>query len=280
MLPGTVIRKKFDKKKVIYQRKPPYFLLENDSFTMENIKEIQEYIEDRTGNYVDNVRLPDLIEGKEGNVEIEGDAGEYIKGVSFNGDITKNWNFENFQNFIETNVFTYIITRERPFKNITSLLAKLFPGKTENLYNVIIKHNDIIEEYSLYRFIEEKQKNNFYNRSKVYAEWVITNNIIIYQIFADLQLYNKARTSYTMIQPILEVNIDNYEKFLSAKGIEDYYLYIANSAYESVKNKLYDNYSNDTERLSFQNESDKYDYYKTTGKNCNNYNIKLFIKKY
>jgi hypothetical protein len=256
VLPGTRIREKADREGVVYQNKPPYFMMKGWGFDLNYIREIVQYSDDVTGYSYTVKGLPDFTVGRDGIL---------INSIGFHGDNVTSWDGVRYRNYIETNVFSFRIRIGR-VDVIKDGLRELIGGLSclIELINVIFEYDGIIAEKGLIDFLLEFESDNLQRRMHIFEEWGAGLKIKFYQVFRSVREYDRAEIEYALIEPILMVTRDNYTCIVH---VEDRLpnLLITRDIYRDIKGYIVNSYRDGIEKIAFEDEGDQEDFYMGIG---------------
>ncbi len=257
VLPGTMIREKAESEGVVYQKKPPYFMIKGWEFESNYIRDIIQYSDDVTGFSYTIKRLPDFTAGRNGIL---------INSIGFHGDNLTSWDGVRYRNYIETNVFSFRIRIGRA-DFIEAGLRKLIGGLScwAELINVIFEYDGIIAEKGLIDLLLEFESDSFQRRMHIFEEWNAGLKIMFYQIFQSRKKYDRADMEYTLIEPILMVTEDNYNdiEYIDTDRLPN--LLVTRSVYSCIREHIVKMYRDDIERIAFEYERDQEDFYMVIG---------------
>lgn len=258
LLPGTKIRNEVKQENINFQKKPPYFIIESNGFTFDNILDLKEYIEQITGFYSLEKRLPDLTINRES---------KYFNSCMFDGNIISNWESKLYNEIIDSNVFNFHANIDKEI-DLFIALQKLFSDKkeTSELYNVVLITDIFFDENIIINFLNEFEVDNFYRRIHIYDSWSKGNRISFYQITKSIECFEKLYTNYQLIEPVLKITEKNIQKF--KEYIETFEapinILLSEKVYEINKDFFLDVYQSFLENISFTNDND----YKLFMKDC------------
>ncbi len=254
ILPGTVIRDAAIEGKINYIQKPPYYYNYGWGMSYDDIIEITQYTETKTGYSHMIRRMPDFISAPDG---------ELIKGVYFGGDEIKNWDGNRYKNYINTNVFSFfinLINSEFLYNGLDCLLSNL---PASELYNVIVYSDVIINEKKLYKINSLINDDHLMLRMNIFHEWIDRCRNKIYQVFADYDTYQRARETYSIVMPIYRLT-DRNTAVISSIGADDNILF-SKGSFRILKDIVVSLFSNTPESAAFEDESEQEEFYQSIG---------------
>ena len=264
ILPGTVIREQAIEESVHFQMRPPYFYLDGWGMSYDDITAISSYAESKTGFSPTITGIPDFTSHNDGLL---------IKGVRFNGDISSHWNSDLYVSEIETSVFSfhiYITKPEHLYRGLSLLLTGLPP---HNLYNVIIYSDSILDEGRVLQIWKNLEEDTFHGRNNVFNAWKEGQPWRIYQILERPDLYERAFSTYGLIEPVLSLgtgNIKNINKVMKMPAGEgnisgEHFLLVRKGALSGCSEALAGLYHESMEMISFEDAEEQSLFYNLCG---------------
>lgn len=247
LLPGTAIRQKTEAYGITYQSMPPYYFISSETFNHDDVLEMKEYIEDKTGFYNITNIVPDLIANSESNL---------YKGCFIDFDNCNSFNI-NVQH-INTTVYNYYIK----VKNINDILSHIddLLDKRESLINIVIFSDTVCDEVVLLKKLEKLLNDSFVSRLNIYNDWVEQLGVKIFQITSVSELYTICDSQYNFIEPFLllddKQDFSLYEENPQSIVIDKNY-YSQNNEYFKF---CYNGYP---EKISFIDYDNYLDFHKT-----------------
>lgn len=254
ILPGTLIRDKAVEENINFLKKPPYYYNYGWGTSFEEIRDITNYIEEATG-YSHVVRkIPDFT----GN-----DRGTFCRGVRFNGNSEESWNYEKYQPYVETNVFSFYIEISNPAMLYTGLPALITKFPQHQLYNIIIMNNEVFDEQPIIQSISLHDEDNLMRRIYIFHEWRDGLTVQVYQVFDRVESYLKAKKQYSIITPIFRIHDDNYGTIVSISDYEDTIL-ISAGTFGRVKKEM-KKFADVPEHVAFEDIEEQKEFYAMIG---------------
>lgn len=260
MLPGTKIRELAIDQKVKFLDRPPYYLIEGWGFGPEDIKDITEFCNNERG-YTDNIEtIPEFGNDRNGTL---------IGRVFINSDEWDRTIPNAVQRFVQTSVFDIHISGGNVGKifKIADKVLKLLP-RTHQLYNIIINSDKRMEEALWINLLFDHETDSILRRMSLFHDWKEGCSCRLFQVTEDPKLYEEIINEYAVISPILRITprtIDALERICSSIGPEDMSALVRSGDYSIMKDTLVDLFSNAPERLAFECESEREDFYNKVG---------------
>ncbi len=161
ILPGTQIREMAIEQGAVFQDKPPYYFQSGWGFSADDIRNISDYVEEKTGLSRSIFFLPDFSEPADSL---------FTKGVRFNGNNPESWNLEKYAAITER----YVVDLHVDCTDEHSLYAgieKLFTSLDsigQRLINLIIYSDIIINENLLQQMINKYETDSLHKRLNVF----------------------------------------------------------------------------------------------------------------
>jgi hypothetical protein len=270
ILPGTRIRNDADREGYAYQKKPPYFIISTNDFSYNDIIDIKEYIEEKTGFINEVKRLPDFLEY---------DNSVFIKGLTVADP--GNFNAQSAGNCVDTSVFSLVFENidTGKLKNVLAEIEVLVrQGSADQLYNIIFNSASAIDENLIYEFIERIRDDSFFNRMHLYDHWSFSSRVVFYQLSDDPDFIARANTNYSIIEPILTVTEHNREK---VRFCEDTIinLLINTGMYKKMKKSLMQHYSEFYDKIAFVSPDEMKEFFTDTNQKFNDYHFRAAFRR-
>lgn len=253
ILPGTRMREKADSERVLYQEKPPYFIMKGWEFDLSDIGEAIQYADDVTGFSYTEWGLPSFTAAEDGIL---------INSIGFHGDNLSAWEGKRYSDYIEANVFSFRIRMERGI-DIRHGLKRLFGewSSAAELIQVIFEYDRIIEEKEVIDFLLEYESDNLQRRLHIFEEWKAGLKIRFYQVFRSGSNLERAEMEYTLIEPILRVTQENYTYIEHRERDRLPNLLVSRSAFGYIGEYIATLYRDDVEKIVFEDERDQEEFY-------------------
>ncbi len=269
ILPGTKILLDAKKEQLIFQKKPPYYLQESETFKLNDLLVLKEYLAQKTGYFGLVKRLPDFTTDNNS---------KFYNAVFFNGDINSNWNAEKYNAYLDTNVFIFKVKVKNEIDLFSSLKLLFFDKRASSeLYNLIFYSTRLFKEEELLNFLNYFNQDNFYRRINLFESWLDGNRIQFYQIVTNLKLYLSLLKKYQIIIPLFRLTAENYKNYNLYKG-EIIDLVISADCFKYVKEKMVKQYKEYPEKITFENSSDLKEFYESINLEFIQYSISFNCK--
>lgn len=246
VLPGTKIREMADNDGAVYQKLPPYYLESGWNFELDDLIDLNGYLQDETGFSRFQFRLPNFIYKADGILN-QGTEFEYDKLALVNDDANRLIIDGSVQNIFITLSDSHIFKEE--FKIFMDMLYS-----NDALFNVVFVGNSLIDNNELLAMMQKLDRDNFYRRLHLFEEWSDGLRIKFYQLFDDVTPFNQAHAEYTLIDPLVKITDTKDFSFLDLKGdMLPSLLVSSGSGIELIK-KLVKTYKEDADKIAFEDE--------------------------
>ena len=268
ILPGTAIREKGEKDKIIFQNKPPYYFLEGWNFKVEHIKKISSYIENHTGMSSKVFYLPDFTNSSNSL---------FTRGLIFNDDSFP-WQLDKILSDTDT-VVTDLhigIAEEEIFYN--RIKEFIHSADRNRLYNIILYIDKILDDSFFIKTIRESETDNFYRRMNVFNSFAEGSIFHFFQVTDKINIYLEADKKYSFITPVLLVNNDSADELIK-NVFNDIPLLLEDGIYQKVSEFLTANYDENPEFVAFKNISEMQSFYDDLGLDAVNFPFNFCLKK-
>ncbi len=254
ILPGTAIREKSEKDKILFQNKPPYYFIEGWNFSSQNIKQLSSYIEKKTGMSAKIFYLPDFTNSPDSL---------FTRGLIFNSD-SDTWPIEKISGEVDTIVTDLHITVNDPDKFYIKLSQFINGADQARLYNVILYTSELLDDAFVTKSVKDSETDNFYRRLNVFNSFSDGAIFHFFHITENMTQYLDAVKKYSFINPVLTVNTSTLNEIIN-KDFNDIPLLIENGLYPEIKEFLISAYDGNPEYVAFQNESEMQEFYNDLG---------------
>ncbi len=249
LLPGTRIRDEAPQFARSYQSRPPYYLLESDAFSFEQVRQLAEYMEEETGISLTPLSLPDFT------MEYEGIL---TRGVRFNGDELSSWQGRRYEHMVETSVFSFYIGLNKAVPQ-QPRLESLFTGlPTEHtLYNVILESGSMVDEEGVRAFLEGRDDTGFLSRLNIFSGPEEGQGIRLYHVTPNLDVFTQAVRTYRIVTPILRITRENAPHALELLNHTPSAALVTTGSYDTLAEDLAAIFVDDPELLLFESEQER-----------------------
>jgi hypothetical protein len=253
-LPGTGIRDRAEAEAVDFQLTPPYYLLNGWNFDLPTLRAIAGYCEDKTGLTHSYRAMPDLSSDPDGAL---------CKGISFDGDVPARLEGAQYAAKIETSVFSFIITLKET-RGLATCLMLLLRGlpKEDQLYNIMIRTNTLVDDGAVRDVVKQNQSDSLFTRLHIFEDEAAGFTAVIYQVFDEMNAYQKALHRYDFILPVFNITRENYGSFLRINGDEIENIIVGDGTFPLVSERLLSLYADMAENISFENENEQKEFYR------------------
>ncbi len=249
ILPGTRIREQIEKYEIKYQDKPPYFIKSSRDFSMDDILDLKEYLEDATELYATISKNPDLTGSSES---------AFCKGIALSFEEMADFSAEKLDEIINTNVFSFIIevSEKINYHKIRDFFTLL--KNREELFNVIFRCQIEMDDDEIYDILKFVQKDNLFRRIHLYDEWKAGNSIMVYQFIEDFSKFKRINSEYYYIEPVLKVTPRNVT--LLKKEIKSFdevpVIFVTSSVFPELLSFIILHYTEYYDKISFESKDD------------------------
>jgi len=249
LLPGTRIRDEAPQFARSYQSRPPYYLLESDAFSFEQVRTLADHMEEETGISLTPLSLPDFTMEEEGIL---------TRGVRFKGDSPTFWQGSRYTHMVETSVFTFYIGLNKAVP-LQPRLESLFTGlPTEHtLYNVILESGSMVDEEGVRAFLEGRQDKGFLSRLNVFSGPEEGQGIRLYHVTPNLDVFMQAVRHYRLVTTILRITRENAPHALELLSDTPSAALVTTGSYDMLAKDLAAVFADDPELLLFEEESEQ-----------------------
>ncbi len=251
ILPGAKIRSIARRDKVLFQEKPPYYMIEGWGFDSGSIRSIIEDVESLTGLSPVPRRLPSFIRSREGILT----GGVMIKDARLQG-VKRSMK----KNMVQTNVFDIHIGIDTP-ESLPEWLGEVFntlPLDSE-LYNIIFHTDALLNERAIVGLAEKFDKDSFNRRSNTLFGRNI-GTFMFYQVFRDLRRVYRAEERYNHIEAIYRVDREKSNEFL-VDQVRPRNVLVGKGSLSWCRKKLIECYGDDVESVTFEDEEEQKRFY-------------------
>ncbi|MFW5861815.1 MAG: B12-binding domain-containing radical SAM protein [Spirochaetota bacterium] len=249
LLPGTRIRDEAPQFARRYQSRPPYYLLESDTFSFEQVRTLADHMEEETGISITPLSLPDFTMEEEGIL---------TRGARFNGDEPSSWEDSRYAHMVETSVFSFYIGLNKavPLQpRLESLFTGLPTGHT--LYNVILESGSMMDEEGVRAFLEGREDEGFLSRLHVFSGPEEGQSIQVYHVTSNLDVFMQAVRRCRVVTPILRITRDNAQAALKLLSDAPSASLVTAGSYDTLAEDLTAVFADDPELLLFEEESEQ-----------------------
>lgn len=256
VLPGTRIREQAVKDDAVFQKLPPYYLLDGWGFDYDTLYKLSSYINDQSGAAMSFRSLPDFTCSS---------SGALTGGVIFDGDIPQNWNGAHYASSIDTNIFSFFISLKNPSLMNTGL-PLLFENLPEidQLYNIVFYSDQVLSEEPLQAFTALYQKDSLYSRIHIFEDWSSGLHCRWYQVFNSVEHYWKALDVYELITPVLRIHHDNCSHILQGRSVPEKIL-TGKGMFIPAGDFLVSEYGDAIEDIAFESRDEQRAFFIETG---------------
>ncbi len=256
ILPGTQIREMAIDQGSVFQDKPPYYFQSGWGFSADDIRNISDYVEEKTGLSRSIFFLPDFSEPADSL---------FTKGVRFNGNNPESWNLENFADITERYVIDLHVecTEENSlYEGIEKLFTSL-DSIGQRLINLIIYSDIIINEDLLQQMINKYETDSLHKRLNVFHSQAEASRFRFFQVSENLALHSRMDKTYRLVTPVYMITEEslNFTKLLHSESA----VLVKSGVYESVASYMKKIYADDPQFAAFQSEDEMQQFYNDIG---------------
>lgn len=257
MLPGTRIRSQGKRDGALFQRKPPYYLIDGWGFDFDAMKAVRREMEEITGYTHRTIRLPDFTLGSKGT---------FCAGVRLDGCDPGAWDGTRYSPLIDCAVFSFHIHGSPPV-NIGKALRSLFTKlpMVHQLYNVVFHSDHSLDEYAVMEFLKSMDGDSVQRRMRVFDEWREGSIVMVYQVFHGYDRYAEALENSMVIEPVLRLDAGCRIDPAAAERIKDGAVLVAKGALDTFQDLLIEHWGDRMEDLAFESEEEAARYYRRAG---------------
>ncbi|MCU0844229.1 MAG: radical SAM protein [Spirochaetes bacterium] len=257
MLPGTRIRGEGIREGAVFQREPPYYLIDGWGFDFDDITAIRRDIEGMTGYSHQTMRIPDFS-------EVEG--GMFCRGVRFNGSVAEAWDGARYADFIESTVFNFYVYCDTGIKALPALRS-LFDGlpMRYQFYNVIFFSEEPQDDRGIGEFLKHMDGDYPHRRMHVFDEWREGSQIMFQQVFRDERRFREALGHYGIIDPILRIDANGGGAAAAVAKLSGAAILVARDALDAIGDEILEHWGDRIENIAFESEEEAARYYRRAG---------------
>ncbi len=260
MLPGTRIRREGEREGAVFQKKPPYYLVNGWGFDADDMTAIRRDLEEMTGYSHQTPRLPDFSEGE---------GGVFCRGVRFDGDVAAAWDGRRYADRIDSAVFSfhmYCGTAIRALPALRSLFATL--PLQHQFYNLIFHSEEIQDEQGIGRFLREIDGDFPHRRMHLFDDWREGAQLMFHQVFTDESRFRDACGRYGIVDPILRIDAAGRGSLAEIARMPGCAILVARGALGPLEDGMLDHWGDRTEDIAFESEDEAARYFKRAGREC------------
>lgn len=256
ILPGTQIRELAIEHGAEYQAKPPYYFQNGWNFTADDIRNISDYVEEKTGLSRSIFFLPDFTEPLNSL---------FTRGVKFNGDLIGNWDLEKFASITERYVIDLHAVcshEEYLYQGIEKLFSSIHHAG-ERLINLIIYSDIIMNENLLMQMTRKYETDSLHRRLNVFHSEAESSKFRFFQVTENIGEFDRMDKIYGLVTPVYKITEKslNFTKVLHNESA----VLIKSGIYGSISSYLKKVYANDPQYAAFQSEDEMLQFYNDIG---------------
>lgn len=257
MLPGTRIRSEGTRDGAVFQRKPPYYLIDGWGFDFDAMTAVRRDLEEITGYTHRTMRLPDFALGSKG---------AFCAGVRLNGGGPGAWDGVRYAPLIDSAVFSFHIYGPPP-DDIGEALRSLFSKLplSHQLYNVVFHCDHPLDEHAVKEFLESIDGDYTQRRMHLFDEWRDGSRVMVYQVFSGSERYAEAIEGCAVIEPVLRLDRGCSINPATAARIQSGAILVGKGALDSIFDSLLEEWGDRMEDIAFESEEEAALYYRRAG---------------
>ena len=247
ILPGTAIRDEADSQNVSYQNKPPYFYTGGWGMDSSSISALTKKLELNTGFGQSVIALPYFA------YDTPAENG-LVKAVFFDGNNASSWQTDKYLKYIETACFDFHITCENAGEFMMGFPKLLAGLPTDNLYTFIIYGDTFFDEEKLMAIAEQFAKESVTTRMAFFNSLKDSLSFRFFQLFKNINHYDKAWRSYNFIDPVLQIEAGTAETalgYLRAQNAEEHFAVAGKSLPVPALNEMFLLYKDCPDMVAF-----------------------------
>jgi len=256
LLPGTRIRDMAESAGAVFQRKPPYYLLEGWNFSRDSFGAIVNATTGLTGLLQHRDSLPDFSTCGEGLLTC---------GAIFDGRNEACWDGTRYHDMIDTAVFSFHIEMHDAGPDYR-LLRKLIAGlpHDDQLYTIILQSNHMLNQEMVMSLKDISGDDTIHHRLNIYCEGKDRSTVRFLQVFTSARVYSRACENYYSVIPILKIEADTCQSLQGLKPAPENLL-VGKNAYRPIKDHILRHYRDSMENIAFEDAVDMTDFYRSAG---------------
>ena len=257
MLPGTRVRAEGTREGIVFQKKPPYYLVDGWGFDFDDIMAIRRDIEDITGCSHQTMRLPDFTGTEEGL---------FCGGVRFDGSHEAAWDGSRYADLIESAVFSFYIHCQNRVK-ILPALKSLFAALPlrHQFYNMVFLSDELQDERDIAEFLRQIDGDFPHRRMHVFDEWREGSQLMFHQVFREEPGFRDAHSRYGIIDPILRIDTHCAGVAAAVAQLPEAAILVAKGALDSLCDEILEHWVDRIESIAFETEEEAARYYRRAG---------------
>ena len=252
ILPGTQIREMAIEQGAEFQGKPPYYFQSGWNFSADDIRNISDYVEDKTGLSRSIFFLPDFTEPENSL---------FTKGVKFNGNPPGAWNLEKFAALTERYVIDLHVNCSQE-QSLYSGIEQLFAALDrigQRLVNLTVYSDIIINEDLLKQLMRKHETDSLHKRLNVFHSEAEASRFRFFQVSESINEHCSMDKTYGIITPVYMITEKslNFTKLLHNESA----VLVKSGIYESISSYLKKVYADDPQFAAFQSEDEMQQFY-------------------
>lgn len=257
MLPGTRIRSEAIREGAVFQRKPPYYLIDGWGFDFDTMTAVRRELEEITGYTHRTMRLPDFTLGRKG---------AFCAGVRLDCEVPGAWDGARYAPLIDSAVFSFHIHGSPPVEigeALRSLFSKL--PMSHQLYNVVFHCDHPLDEHAVKEFLESIDGDYTQRCMHLFDEWREGSIVMVYQVFSGCERYAEAIEGCAVIEPVLRLDRGCSINPATAARIQSGAILVGKGALDSIFDSLLEDWGDRMEDIAFESEEEAALYYRRAG---------------
>ncbi|HSV96099.1 MAG TPA: B12-binding domain-containing radical SAM protein [Spirochaetota bacterium] len=257
MLPGTRIREEGTREGAVFQKKPPYYLVDGWGFDFSDITAIRRDLEAMTGYSHQTMRIPDFSEAE---------GGLFCRGVRFDGSVAGAWDGARYADLIESAVFGFNVYCDTGIKAMPALVS-LFEAlpMRHQFYNVVFFSEEPQDERGIGEFLRHIDGDYPNRRMRVFDEWREGSQIMFYQVFRGERRFREALGRYRIIDPILRIDANGGGAPAAVAQLPGAAILVARGALDAIGDEILEHWADRIENMAFESEEEAARYYRRAG---------------